>query len=111
MPHHEARWEAIAEAPRRDGQTILAIDTAGVKKKKAIADSIDAICPICVRIPVSVTTIVAVPRVTEVFWKSMLLRSPRASSTSVSAAGSFGIGALSPVSAAGLAMAPATVVR
>ena len=66
----------------------------------AIADSIDAICPICVRIPVSVTTIVAVPRVTEVFWKSMLLRSPRASSTSVSAAGSFGIGALSPVSAA-----------
>ena len=23
VPHDEARWEAIAEAPRRDGQTVL----------------------------------------------------------------------------------------
>ena len=40
--------------------------------------SIVAIWPIWVCIPVAVTTIVAVPRVTEVFWNSMLVRSPSA---------------------------------
>ena len=39
--------------------------------------SIVAICPIWVFIPVPVTTIDAVPRVTEVFWNSMFARSPR----------------------------------
>ena len=42
--------------------------------------SIVAIRPISVSMPVAVTTIVAVPRVTEVFWKSMLARSPSATS-------------------------------
>ena len=38
--------------------------------------SMVAIWPIWVCIPVAVMTIVPVPRVTEVFWNSMLLRSP-----------------------------------
>ena len=42
--------------------------------------SIVAIWPIWVCIPVAVTTIDAVPRVTEVFWNSMFDRSPRATS-------------------------------
>ena len=40
--------------------------------------SIVAIWPISVSIPVAVTTIVAVPRVTAVFWKTMFERSPSA---------------------------------
>ena len=62
--------------------------------------SMVAICPIWVRIPVAVTTIAAVPRVTAVFWNSMFERSPSATSVPASAAASFGIGALSPVRAA-----------
>ncbi len=62
------------------------------------ADSIVAIRPIWVCMPVSVTTKVAVPRVTEVFWNTMFVRSPRATSAPSRAAGSFGMGALSPVS-------------
>ena len=62
--------------------------------------SIVAIWPIWVCIPVAVTTIVAVPRVTEVFWKSMLVRSPRATSAEARTPASFGMGALSPVRAA-----------
>ena len=62
--------------------------------------SIVAIWPIWVCIPVAVTTTVAVPRVTEVFWKSMFVRSPRATSAEASTPASFGMGALSPVSAA-----------
>ena len=50
--------------------------------------------------PVAVTTIAPVPRVTEVFWNSMLVRSPRATSAVGSAAASLATGALSPVSAA-----------
>ena len=42
--------------------------------------SIVAIWPICVCIPVAVTTIDAVPRVTDVFWNSMFDRSPSATS-------------------------------
>ena len=42
--------------------------------------SIVAIWPICVCIPVPVTTIAAVPRVTAVFWNSMFERSPSATS-------------------------------
>ena len=38
--------------------------------------SIVAICPIWVSMAVAVTTIAAVPRVTDVFWNSMLERSP-----------------------------------
>ena len=62
--------------------------------------SIVAICPISVSMPVAVTTIAAVPRVTAVFWKSMFERSPSATSVPGSAPASFGIGALSPVRAA-----------
>ncbi len=50
--------------------------------------------------PVAVTTIVAVPRVTDVFWKSMFERSPSATSGDGSTAASFATGALSPVRAA-----------
>ena len=51
--------------------------------------------------PVAVTTIVAVPRVTAVFWNSMLDRSPTATSALRRAhAASLATGALSPVSAA-----------
>ena len=42
--------------------------------------SIVAICPICVSMPVAVTTIAAVPLVTAVFWNSMFDRSPSATS-------------------------------
>ena len=62
--------------------------------------SIVAIRPISVSMPVAVTTIAPVPRVTEVFWNSMLVRSPRATSAVGSAAASLATGALSPVSAA-----------
>ena len=62
--------------------------------------SIVAIWPIWVSMPVAVTTIAAVPRVTAVFWNSMFERSPSATSAPASAPASFGIGALSPVSAA-----------
>ena len=65
--------------------------------------SIVAICPICVSMPVAVTTMVAVPRVTEVFWKSMLVRSPSPTSAEASGPASLAIGALSPVSAASCA--------
>ena len=43
---------------------------------------------------------VAVPRVTEVFWKAMLVRSPSPTSGEGSVSASLAIGALSPVSAA-----------
>ena len=62
--------------------------------------SIVAICPICVCAPVPVTTSAAVPRVTAVFWNSMFVRSPSATSVPASTLASLGIGALSPVSAA-----------
>ena len=62
--------------------------------------SIVAICPIWVCIPVAVTTIDAVPRVTDVFWNNMFDRSPSATSAPGSTPGSFATGALSPVSAA-----------
>ena len=52
--------------------------------------SIVAIWPIWVSMPVAVTTRVAVPRVTEVFWKSMLVRSPSPTSAEASGAGILG---------------------
>ncbi len=64
--------------------------------------SIVAICPISVRMPVAVTTIAPVPRVTDVFWNSMFERSPMATSPARTP-GSFGTGALSPVRAASCA--------
>ena len=62
--------------------------------------NIVAICPIWVFMPVPVTTIDAVPLVTEVFWNSMFDRSPSGISPAGRAALSLGTGALSPVSAA-----------
>ena len=61
--------------------------------------SMEAIRPTSVLMPVSVITIVAVPRVTDVFWNSMLDRSPRAMSAPSSPAGSLPTGTLSPVRA------------
>ena len=58
-----------------------------------------AILPTSVFMPVPVTTRLAVPRVTDVFWKSRSVRSPSAAS-SATAVASLAIGALSPVSAA-----------
>ena len=65
--------------------------------------SIVAIWPISVFVPVAVTTIAPVPRVTEVFWNSMFVRSPSVTSEEANAMVSLGIGALSPVSAASCA--------
>ena len=62
--------------------------------------SIVAIRPISVSMPVAVTSIAPVPRVTEVFWNSMSARSPSGTSGEASTAGSLATGALSPVSAA-----------
>ena len=62
--------------------------------------SIVAIRPISVSMPAAVTTIAPVPRVTEVFWNSMSVRSPSATSGEGSTAASLATGALSPVSAA-----------
>ena len=62
--------------------------------------SIVAMRPISVDMPVAVTTIAAVPLVTEVFWKRMFVRSPRETSPAGRVPASFGTGALSPVSAA-----------
>ena len=53
--------------------------------------------------PVAVTTIAAVPRVTEVFWNSMFDRSPTATSPAGSVPASLATGALSPVRAASCA--------
>ncbi len=50
--------------------------------------------------PVAVTTIDAVLRVTDVFWNSMFVRSPSATSVLWEHAHVFATGALSPVSAA-----------
>ena len=62
--------------------------------------SMVAMRPISVDIPVAVTTAVAVPRVTDVFWNRTFDRSPSGTSPSGSVPASFGTGALSPVSAA-----------
>ena len=59
-----------------------------------------AIRPISVADPVAVTTTAAVPRVTCVFWKTRLVRSPSNVSGSSTLVPSFATGALSPVSAA-----------
>ena len=63
-------------------------------------DSMLAIWPIWVCMPVAVTTITPVPRVTDVFWKSMLARSPSAASALSSISVPLATGALSPVRAA-----------
>ena len=69
-------------------------------RERFVAVTIPAILPISVSLPVPVTTIVAVPRVTWVFWNTRLIRSPRATSPPGSVPASLGTGALSPVSAA-----------
>ena len=53
--------------------------------------SMVAIWPIWVCMPVAVTTIEPVPRVTEVFWNSMFVRSPSATSAEASGAASLPI--------------------
>ena len=58
--------------------------------------SSDAMRPICVRMPVSTTAMRAVPRVTDVFWNTIDVRSASAVSA-VFSAGPFGIGSDSPV--------------
>ena len=63
-------------------------------------DSMLAICPIWVCMPVAVTTMTPVPRVTDVFWNSMFVRSPSAASAVSRVATPFATGALSPVRAA-----------
>ncbi len=63
-------------------------------------ESIEAIWPIWVVMPVSVITTVAVPLVTCVFWNTEFARSPSVVSGSAMVAASFAIGALSPVRAA-----------
>ena len=69
-------------------------------RARATEVSIVAIRPISVSMPVAVTTIAPVPRVTDVFWNSMFVRSPSATSGVGSTAASLATGALSPVSAA-----------
>ena len=59
-----------------------------------------AILPTSVSMPVVVTTTEPVPRVTEVFWKTMSVRSPSGVSPPSTTPASFGMGALSPVRAA-----------
>ena len=81
--------------PVRESSSRCSGDFAG-----ATAESIEAMRPISVPIPVSVTTIVAVPRVTWVFWNTMFTRSPSVVSGSRTAVASLAMGALSPVSAA-----------
>ena len=41
MPHDEARWEAIAEAPRRDGQTVLPAGQASDASDQLTAQGFD----------------------------------------------------------------------
>src|SRR6516164_2264535 len=67
---------------------------------RLVAVTSPAIWPIWVAVPVPVTTNVAEPRVTWVFWNTRLVRSPSATSPSGKVSGSLGTGALSPVSAA-----------
>src|SRR6516165_8098229 len=67
---------------------------------RLVAVTSPAIWPIWVALPVPVTTIVAEPRVTWVFWNTRLVRSPSAISPSGNVIESLGTGALSPVSAA-----------
>ena len=59
--------------------------------------NISAMRPISVDMPVAVTTITPVPLVTDVFWKSIEVRSPRSASSLAIADAPLGIGALSPV--------------
>ncbi len=65
--------------------------------------SMVAICPIWVAIPVPVTSMDAVPLVTDVFWNNMFARSPSGISPAARTALSLLTGALSPVSAASCA--------
>ena len=68
-------------------------------RERCVALTMCAIWPICVEPPVEVTTAVAVPRVTCVFWNTRLVRSPSPVSSPSTDAPSLGTGALSPVSA------------
>ena len=69
-------------------------------RERFVADTMPAIWPIWVRWPVAVTTNIAEPRVTCVFWKTMSVRSPIPTSPPGRAPRSLATGALSPVSAA-----------
>ena len=70
------------------------------ERTRLVAVTMSAMRPICVAWPVSVTTKLAVPRVTCVFWNTRFVRSPSAVSPAGSVARSLATGALSPVSAA-----------
>ena len=65
-----------------------------------VAVTMSAMRPICVDWPVAVTMNAAEPRVTWVFWNTMSVRSPSATSLSGDRVVALGTGALSPVSAA-----------
>lgn len=69
------------------------------ERELLVTVTMPAIRPISVAWPVAVTTTVAVPRVTWVFWNTRFVRSPSAT-PSGNVAGSLATGALSPVSAA-----------
>ena len=72
-------------------------------RDRFVADTMPAMCPICVDSPVDVTTNVAEPRVIWVFWNTMFVRSPSGVSPTGNSPGSLGTGALSPVNAASCA--------
>ena len=67
---------------------------------RLVALTMSAMWPIWVAWPVAVTTNDADPRVTWVFWNSMLIRSPNAVSGATTVTASLATGALSPVRAA-----------
>jgi hypothetical protein len=69
-------------------------------RERLVAVTMPAMRPISVACPVAVTTKVAMPRATWVFWNTKLVRSSSANSRSGSVDGSLATAALSPVSAA-----------
>ena len=96
----------IATAPQATTPSTLVSESSSLcsgERVRVTDVSMVAIWPIWVCIPVAVTRIEPVPRVTDVFWNSMLVRSPRATSAVGRAVASLAMGALSPVSAASCA--------
>ena len=70
------------------------------ERDRFVALTMSAMRPICVAWPVAVTTKVAEPRVTWVFWNTMSVRSPSAVSSPGTVERPWRTGALSPVRAA-----------
>ncbi len=81
------------------------------ERVRLVAVTMVAMRPISVPTPVAVTTNVADPRVTCVFWNTMFVRSPRATSSPSTVAVSLPTGADSPVSAASCTSSVADVRR